>query len=165
MASQIMASVPTSRIERERLNIRIAPDCAVATMVREVDILLIGADKIAANGAVSNKIGSCGAAVCAKTLCNDVQVVVVSESDKIASPTEGIALVERHQPEEVTDAWKGAGIQNLEGMFDIYGEWFEWVEARWVDFYVTEVGVMQREDVERAATQIGELEREIFGSH
>jgi methylthioribose-1-phosphate isomerase len=81
MASQILSS--TSAEARARLNVRILPDCAVATAAREAQLLLLGADRISASGNVSNKIGSLAAAVCIKTLNPKAQVVVVSDADKI----------------------------------------------------------------------------------
>ncbi|KAF2464398.1 uncharacterized protein BDR25DRAFT_381179 [Lindgomyces ingoldianus] len=69
----------------ERLEIIMARDCAVATVAWEIDLVLLGADRIEHDGAVSNKISFLAVAICARTLNKNAQVVVVSNSDKIAA--------------------------------------------------------------------------------
>ena len=106
MASQILDSVTADittdteqqhqqqenkRKVEERLTLRILPDCAVATAVQDAHLVLLGADRISAEGDVSNKIGSLAAAVSAKGVGIDdgspantaPVVVVVSDVDKI----------------------------------------------------------------------------------
>src|SRR6202012_1926363 len=42
----------------DRLSIEVAPDCAVAMLARDADVVLLGADRISSAGDVSNKTGS-----------------------------------------------------------------------------------------------------------
>jgi len=84
----------------------------------EVDVVVVGADRIAANGDVANKIGTYGVAVLAKE--NDVPFFVaapVSTFDLATASGEGIPIEER-PPEEVTHhagqrlAPEGVGVRN-----------------------------------------------------
>lgn len=124
---------------------------------------------------MSNKIGSLASAVCAKTLSPSTRVVVVSDGDKIAAPGIGHAEVEKHPSSEMTGAWKdetkiGLGFEQDEdkakdgtGRVEVFGEWFEWVPKEYVDVYVTETGILDREVVGRMAAAISELEGKLFG--
>ncbi|ORX95546.1 hypothetical protein BCR34DRAFT_607915 [Clohesyomyces aquaticus] len=162
MAVQILESVKSTP-HRERLKIHMAPDCAVATLAREIDMVLLGADRIAHDGAVSNKIGSSAAAICARSWNKKVQVVVVSDSDKIAAGGEKLHPEEKHDPREITKTWNEAGVPDLEGEVRVFGEWFEWVDPGFVDVYVTEAGVMRTEDIKRVAGEMEDLEKTILG--
>lgn len=160
MAAQIYASA----VDRDRLSIQIIPDCAIGTASRNIDIVLLGADRISSAGDVSNKIGSLAAAICAKQLNNNVAIVALSDVDKIAAPGQDAEAIERHPSSELTSAWAPATRNQLEGKanIEVFGEWFEWVPANLVDVYVTELGILRTEDVERVAREIGDLDEYIF---
>ncbi|KAL1594606.1 hypothetical protein SLS60_010367 [Paraconiothyrium brasiliense] len=166
MASQILSSC--SAEARARLHIRILPDCAVATAAKDAQIVLLGADRISASGDVSNKIGSLAAAMCIKSLNPKSQVVVVSDADKIVATGAVEGPKEAHPESEMMDAWGDALRRDLQGRIDngsveVFGEWFEWVPAEYVDGYVTEHGTLDTEGVESVAGEVGELREKIFG--
>lgn len=160
MASQILSAAS----DKSRLSIRIVPDCAVGTATRDIDIVLLGADRISAGGDVSNKSGSLAAALCAKQLNKDVAVIVVSDIDKIAAPESEAHVPESHPSRELSSAWAPDARNKLEEQdsVEVFGEWFEWVPAKYVDSYVTEYGVLELSDVERVAREIQELDEYIF---
>ncbi|KAK4119082.1 nagb/rpia/CoA transferase-like protein, partial [Parathielavia appendiculata] len=66
--------------------ITIYTDASAALASSDIDLLVLGADRIAASGAVSNKTGSLPAALSAKHVSPTAKVVVLGESDKIAPP-------------------------------------------------------------------------------
>lgn len=101
MAAQIYASATN----KQRLSIRMIPDCAVGTVIRDIDVVLLGADPISSDGDVSNKIGSLVAALCAKHQNQDVLVVAVSDIDKIAAPGMEEKTIEMHPAHELSSAW------------------------------------------------------------
>jgi len=157
LASQLLSSLPIS--SHSRLHIRIFPDCAVGTALRGVGFVLLGADRISTSGDVSNKIGSMSAAVMAKRE-EGVKVVVVSEVDKIVATDmrEGEGEVESHPASELMSAWaedtrKGLDNRMEEGRVEVFGEWFEWIPAEYVDVYVTERGVLVARDVQDFSRQ------------
>ncbi|KAF2276902.1 nagb/rpia/CoA transferase-like protein [Westerdykella ornata] len=49
------------------------------------------------------------------------------------------------------------------GVVEVWGEWFEVVPARYVDAYVTELGIWGREEVRRAGEEVRVLEERVFG--
>jgi translation initiation factor 2B subunit (eIF-2B alpha/beta/delta family) len=117
---------------------------------------------------VSNKIGSLAAAVCIKTLNPKAQVVVVSDADKIVAKGVKEGEKETHPNREMMEAWGDDARRELQGRIDngsveVFGEWFEWVPAEYVDGYVTENGTLDSAGVERVADEIGELRETIFG--
>jgi translation initiation factor 2B subunit (eIF-2B alpha/beta/delta family) len=160
MAAQILAAAS----DQTRLSIRIVPDCAVGTVSQNIDIVLLGADRISSTGEVSNKSGSLAAALCAKQQNKDVAVVVVSDIDKIAAPGLEQDNTEHHPSRELSAAWAPDTRNKLEehNKVDVYGDWFEWVPAKFIDAYVTEMGVLGLDDVERGAKEIQELDEYIF---
>lgn len=166
MASQILTSI--SAEARARLHIRILPDCAVAIAAQDANLLLLGADRISASGDVSNKIGSLAATLCIKTLNPKAQVVAISDGDKIAAKGVEEGKKEVHSHSEMTEAWGDETRREIAarietGVVDVFGEWFEWVPARYVDGYVTENGTLDTAGVEKMATEVGDLREKIFG--
>lgn len=76
-----------------------------------VDVVVIGADRIAASGAVSNKTGSLPTVLSAKHVTGGrAKVLVLGETEKIAMPGRPEDhVVEENAAEQVTEAWDAAG--------------------------------------------------------
>ncbi len=103
-----------------------------------IDCVIVGADRIAANGDVANKIGTYGVAVLARE--NSIPFYVaapISTLDLALESGQGIPIEER-DPAEVTD-WKGiriapAGVSAWNPAFDV-------TPSRYVTAIITERGV------------------------
>lgn len=165
MASQILSSTCTEN--RARLHVRILPDCAVGSVARNTNILLLGADRISCSGDVSNKIGSLAAAICVKKLNPKAQVVVLSDADQIVANGMEETPKEIHSHSELSDAWGDDARRGLagrigDGSVDVFGEWLEWVPAESIDGYVTENGVLDKAGVARVAHKMKELREKMF---
>ncbi|MBO0774052.1 MAG: S-methyl-5-thioribose-1-phosphate isomerase, partial [Actinobacteria bacterium] len=84
---------------------QVLPDSAAASLLAagEVDIVLVGADRIAADGSVANKVGTYGLAVLAHH--HQVPFVVVAPVSTIdfAAPGAGAIVVEHRPASEVTE--------------------------------------------------------------
>jgi translation initiation factor 2B subunit (eIF-2B alpha/beta/delta family) len=158
--------------DRHRLSIQVESDASVAMLARDLDIVLLGADRISRSGCVSNKIGSLAAVLCAKALSPTAKVVVVSESDKIVLDTN----LQNHAEEandnsEIRVAWgknwerseKELQLENGRGELLTRNVYFETVEGRYIDEYICERGILSVEDVERVSINRGEKEAQIFG--
>ncbi|KAH7083117.1 hypothetical protein BKA63DRAFT_502272 [Paraphoma chrysanthemicola] len=147
-----------------RLAITVVPDCAVATAVRSIDMVLLGADRISSKGDVSNKIGSLAVTLCAKQQNRSVTIVVLSDTDKIAMPGGDMENHEIHPQSELSAAWSEETRRTLEESdnVEVFGEWFEWVPAELVDVYVTEKGCLAVEDVAALASEVKKLDEMIF---
>jgi methylthioribose-1-phosphate isomerase len=89
---------------RAGMDYAVLPDAAAASLFAagQVDIVLTGADRIAADGSVANKIGTYGLAVLARQ--HGVPFVVVAPVSTIdfGTPDGGAIMLEHRAPEEVT---------------------------------------------------------------
>jgi methylthioribose-1-phosphate isomerase len=119
--------------ELERLGIPfsvIADSAAASLMARDlVDVVLTGADRIAANGDTANKIGTYGLAVLARH--HDVPLVVVAPTSTVDPDTpDGDAIpIEERAPGEIT------------ARFPAFNPAFDVTPAELIDAIVTEDGV------------------------
>ncbi|KAG0588929.1 hypothetical protein KC19_2G279200 [Ceratodon purpureus] len=153
----------------EELEVHIGTDCSVALLARDVDVVLLAADRISGAGDVSNKIGSLPAAICAKMLSPNAEVVVVSETDKIAKPGSMEEHVdEENEFQEVTKAWNGAAEfddrKSEPRKVKVRNVYFEWIPSKWVDLYICENGILSREGVHEISLITERLEKELFGN-
>lgn len=121
LASQLSKSVPTSQsLTNEstseagqspanptpKLVLTLFSDASSALASDGVDIVLIGADRISESGAVSNKTGSMPAVLSAKHVSPKAKIVIVSETEKVATPGAAAAhVVENNDPAQLTHAW------------------------------------------------------------
>ncbi|MCQ4365195.1 S-methyl-5-thioribose-1-phosphate isomerase [Mycobacterium gordonae] len=118
---------------------RVQPDgAAAAAMARGlVDCVLVGADRIAANGDVANKIGTYGLAIAARH--HHVPLVVVAPSstiDKSLASGADIAIEER-APEELRSY---AGVTITPPGADVFNPAFDVTPAELITAVVTEHG-------------------------
>jgi methylthioribose-1-phosphate isomerase len=156
-----------TRSKRENVSITIAPDSHVGYLAKDVDILLLGADRISSSGDVSNKMGSLAAVLCTRALNPCAKVIIVSETDKIATP----GAIEDHGEEhndadEVSSAWDAQTKDGLLGVvkngLKVENVYFEWIPAKYIDIYVTEEGVVNTARIEDISRNKEKLENEVF---
>lgn len=157
-----------------RLNVTLYTDASAALASTDIDILLLGADRLAADGAVSNKTGSLPAALAAKHVSPQAKVVVLSEMDKVAGQ-DGHSE-ESNQPAEVMRGWReaatGGGLKGLDVVdatagrgsttvaVEVKNIYFEWVPPGLVDAYVTNEGIKGASDIQQRSKWIrGQIRR------
>jgi translation initiation factor 2B subunit (eIF-2B alpha/beta/delta family) len=156
---------------RANLRIEIVSDASVATVIKDADYLLLGADKVLPNGDISNKIGSLTAAVVAKTLNPKCKVVSVFETDKITGHGNDAVhfRAEYNDETEITKVWPFKITLDLTDKIskgyqvDVNNAYFEWVPAKYIDRHVSERGLLVVEDIKKLSVETEELERKIFG--
>jgi ribose 1,5-bisphosphate isomerase len=127
-------------------------DGAAMRYLDDVDHLLVGADSIAADGSVINKIGTHGLAVCARE--RGVPITVAAQTIKLHPDTltgHTVAIEERDEA-EVIDAATRRDI----GDPDVANPAFDVTPPRYVDAIVTERGQFPPESIVT-------LMRELFG--
>jgi translation initiation factor 2B subunit (eIF-2B alpha/beta/delta family) len=156
-------------------------DASTALAAAGVDIVVIGADRIAASGAVSNKTGSLPAVLAAKHVAPASKVVVLGGTEKIAPPGRPEDhVVEDNDPNQVSRAWleqynsarvlKGAEtLQHYSVLRDesavstkIHNIFFEWVPQHLIDAYITESGEWTQEHISEHSTKLAAEEEHIF---
>ena len=86
-------------------------DSAAASLLAagEVDVVLTGADRIAADGSVANKVGTYGLAVLARHHQVPFVVVAPVSTVDLGAPDGAAIRVERRPAEEVDQPGRGAG--------------------------------------------------------
>lgn len=154
LASTILSSIQSigEDVARPKINVTIYTDSSAALAARDIDVLLIGADRIAGfDGAVSNKTGSLPAILAAKHISPQVRILAISELDKVA-PGESIAShpEEDNDAEELLCAWRLAGVKGADVIDSRMGGdglavknvYFEWIPSALIDSYITDEGVM-----------------------
>jgi ribose 1,5-bisphosphate isomerase len=114
------------------------PDSAVRYVMHEVDHVIIGADTVASNGAVINKIGTSQVALAAKEA--RVRVYVVAETYKFSPTTligEPVPIEFRDPAEIVPESWlrNHPRVKVLNPSFDV-------TPPEYIDAIITEIGVI-----------------------
>ncbi|MEM1689416.1 MAG: ribose 1,5-bisphosphate isomerase [Candidatus Hadarchaeales archaeon] len=125
-ARQLLAAgVPTTMIV----------DSAVRFIMKEIDKVIVGADSIASNGAVVNKIGTSQIALAAHEA--RVLFFVAAETYKFHPRTliGELIEIEERDPEEVIDIKKFPGLKVRNPAFDI-------TPPEYVDLIITERGII-----------------------
>lgn len=122
----------------------ITEGAAAHTMRREgIDWLIVGADRIAANGDVANKIGTLSLAMIARQCGGKVMVVAPSSTvDMTVENGEKIAIEDR-APEEVLQA---AGLAEALPGIHVGNPAFDITPASFVDLIVTDQGIVEKPD-------------------
>ncbi|TVY21137.1 Ribose 1,5-bisphosphate isomerase [Lachnellula arida] len=167
----LLKSLDSQSGANTHLEVEIISDASVATVVTDADYLIFGGDKVIPNGDVSNKIGSLTAAVVAKTLNPKCIVVALFETDKITGSgfDAGHLKVEYNDEAEVMDAWPTSAVVAFEKNqkqgynVKVKNAYFEWVPAKYIDHYISEQGLLSRENIDQLGTESEELEKRIFG--
>jgi len=118
------------------------PDGAAATLMRQgrVDLVILGADRIAANGDTANKIGTYSLAVLARHHAIPFYVAAPLSTFDFSIPDGNHIPVEERQPEEVTHLWgqavAPAGAAALNLAFDV-------TPNELISAIITEKGVLE----------------------
>lgn len=127
--------------ELARLGIpfRVIVEGAAATLMASgaVDWVVTGADRIAANGDVANKIGTCSLAVIARHY--GVGMMVVAPSSTVDAQLDSGSGIEIEQRDSA-EIWRAAGLDAAPEGFDAFNPVFDITPANLVDCIVTEHG-------------------------
>jgi len=115
---------------------------------REVTAVVVGADRIAANGDVANKIGTYQLALVAQAHQVPFYVAAPLSTFDLSLP-EGRAIpIEERSPEEVTHF---AGVQTAPADVEVFNPAFDVTPAALITGLITEAGVVLKPDTEKVA--------------
>ncbi|MCC7423470.1 MAG: S-methyl-5-thioribose-1-phosphate isomerase [Planctomycetaceae bacterium] len=117
-------------------------DSMAAQVMREkrVEAVVVGADRIAANGDTANKIGTYSVALAAKAHGIPFYVAAPTSTFDLSLPTgEGIPIEER-KPEEITH---GFGRQTAPTGVNVYNPAFDVTPAELISAIITEKGLIR----------------------
>lgn len=137
-------------LQQEGIPVRVIVDAAAAALLslKNVRWVVVGADRIAANGDVVNKIGTYGLALAAKAHKVGFMVVAPGSTLDFATADGGAVRIEQRDPGEVLalggQRLAPAGVDAWNPVFDV-------TPAELVDVLVTERGTVERPNRERMA--------------
>lgn len=141
-------------LQRAGIDVTLLCDNMAATVLSSgaVDAVIVGADRIAANGDVANKIGTYGVAVLARAFGVPFYVAAPTSTLDIGCSTGRDIVVEQRDPEEVTAHWykeplAPEGISVLNPAFDV-------TPNELVSAIITEKGVITAPFAEGIAAQL-----------
>ncbi|KKK22333.1 hypothetical protein P175DRAFT_0553875 [Aspergillus ochraceoroseus IBT 24754] len=182
MASSVLSEFQArySSDSGRKLAISLYTDASAAVAAQNVDMVLLGADRISLSKGVSNKTGSLPVVLSAKHINPNVPVVVLSDLEKVNGET-GLIDDEKHEdndPKEVISAWSSdeiKGVQTVEeavvhqsqpgnSSVDVRNIYFEWVPFSFVDAFISGEGVLDDRQIREKARQQGELSSRYFDS-
>ncbi|PMD41944.1 nagb/rpia/CoA transferase-like protein [Hyaloscypha variabilis F] len=169
--NNLLASFKEDEAFHSRLRIEIVSDASIATVFNDAHFLVFGGDKVLPNGDVSNKIGTLVAAILSEEMNPGCKVLALFTTNKITSAgfDSEHRNVEYNDPKELTDAWPESYRQQLKEnqengyQVEVKNAYFEWVRLGRIDQHITEVGLLEAEDIARLAKESEELENRIFG--
>ena len=130
-------------LSRDGIPVHLITDGSAAHHMRSrrVDWVIVGADRVAANGDVANKIGTYGLAVAARHHGARVMVVAPASTVDLATESGDASPIEERAGEEVLEVaghrFAAPGVRALNPVFDV-------TPAGLVDVLVTERGVLER---------------------
>ena len=139
-------------LSKAGIDVTVITDSMAASVLgrKRIDLVLVGADRIARNGDVANKIGTYGVAVLAREHRIPFYVVAPLSTFDPATPDGAAIPIEERDPAEIGAP---AGIR-------VYNPAFDVTPARLITGLVTEVGLIlspDREKVEEALRRGGRL--------
>ncbi|MCC7095828.1 MAG: S-methyl-5-thioribose-1-phosphate isomerase [Thermomonas sp.] len=135
-------------LQQDGIDATLIADSAAAHLLRSgaVQWVVVGADRICANGDVANKIGTCQLAIVARH-CGVKFMVIAPSSTVDMATSEGAQIeIEQRDPAELL-SFRGErtvaeGVRAWNPVFDV-------TPHRLIDAIVTEQGVLERPDPER----------------
>ncbi|HEX8002590.1 MAG TPA: S-methyl-5-thioribose-1-phosphate isomerase [Mycobacteriales bacterium] len=138
---------------RDGLPYAVLPDNAAGSLFArgEVDVVLVGADRICADGSVANKVGTYPLAVLAHAHGVPFVVVAPTSTIDLATPSgDGIEIEQRGAAEVTTYA----GVRVAPDGAEAYNPAFDVTPPRLVSALVTERGVARPVDAETVASLV-----------
>lgn len=134
--------ITAKELSQEGIPVTLIVDSAVRHKMKQVDKVYVGADTIASNGAVINKIGTSQVALCAHE--GRVPFSVCAESYKFSRKTAfgDLVQIEERNPSEIVDPKDFSDVKISNPVFDA-------TPADYVDCIVTEKGVISPEGAYR----------------
>lgn len=136
------ARLTTWEMQQAGIDVTLICDNVAAQVMREgkVDLVITGADRIASNGDVANKIGTYGVALLAKAHGIPFYVAAPSSTFDLSLKTGDEIPIEQRDPEEVTN---GFGRRTAPKNVKVYSPAFDVTPARLVAALITEKGLIR----------------------
>ena len=134
-------------LQRRGVPVTLICDNMAAQVMKEgkVQLVVVGADRIASNGDTANKIGTYGVALLAKAHGIPFYVAAPSSTFDLAIADGSAILIEQRDPREVTH---GLGRQTAPDGIAVYNPAFDVTPAALIAGIITERGIIRPVDAE-----------------
>ncbi len=141
-------------LSQENIPVSLICDSAAASALNahNIDWIIVGADRVAANGDVANKIGTYGLAVLAKHLGKKFMVVAPASTIDLNTKTGAAIEIEQRHAQEITQV--GGKILAAIGA-SVWNPVFDVTPADLIDVLVTERGAVEKPCAEKIAQLFG----------
>lgn len=132
-------------LQRRGIPVTLICDNMAAQVMKEgkIQMVVVGADRIAANGDTANKIGTYGVALLARAHGIPFYVAAPSSTFDLTLPDGSAIPIEQRDPREVTH---GFGRQTAPDGVDVYNPAFDVTPAALIAGIITEKGIIQPVD-------------------
>jgi len=132
-------------LSRRGIDVTVLCDSAAASLLASggIDIVLVGADRIAANGDVANKIGTLSLAVLCEKFGVPFYVAAPWSTFDTGLQSGSLIPIEERPAEEVT---RFAGVRTAPEGTKVYNPAFDRTPAGLITAIITEYGVIERPD-------------------
>ena len=129
-------------LEQRGIDVTVICDSMAAQVMKEgrVQTVIVGADRIAANGDTANKIGTYSLALLARAHDIPFYVAAPSSTFDLSLPTGDAIPIEQRDPREVTH---GFGQQTVPDGVKVYNPAFDVTPAPLITAIVTEKGLIE----------------------
>ncbi len=118
----------------------IVDNTAAFVMARKkIDLVIVGADRIAANGDIANKVGTYSVAILAKEHGIPFYVAAPGSTIDLGLPDGSSIPIEERDPREVTE---GFGVRTVPVGVEVYSPAFDVTPHSYVTAIVTEKGIL-----------------------
>ena len=146
-------------LQRDGIPAKLIADSAAAHLMKTssnesgaVQWVIVGADRIAANGDTANKIGTCQLAICARHHGVKFMVVAPSSTFDAATPSGDRIEIEMREPDELLSM---AGQRTVVSGAQAWNPVFDVTPHALIDAIVTERGVIEQPDAARLRAVLG----------
>ena len=130
----------TLELLRAKIPVTLIVDSAAASVMDKCDIVLAGADRIAANGDTANKVGTRMLATLARAARKPFYIVAPTSTFDSATPNGGKIVVEERDGEEVRAF---AGCRAAPKCVPVFNPAFDVTPARLITGFVTDRGILK----------------------
>jgi methylthioribose-1-phosphate isomerase len=129
-------------LQQHGLDVTLICDSMVAQVMKEgrVQMVVVGADRIAANGDTANKIGTYSVAVLARVHRIPFYVAAPSTTFDLSLPDGSAIPIEQRDPHELTF---GFGRQLAPEQINVYNPAFDVTPAQLIDGIITDAGLIR----------------------
>ncbi|OUM96169.1 MAG: S-methyl-5-thioribose-1-phosphate isomerase [Thermobacillus sp. ZCTH02-B1] len=136
------ARLTAFELHQAGIDVTLICDNMAAAVMRagRVQAVIVGADRVAANGDVANKIGTYGVAVLAKAHGIPFYVACPLSTIDLKTPTGAEIPIEERPAEEITE---GFGRRTAPHGVKVYNPAFDVTPAEYVDAIITEKGIVR----------------------